>query len=218
MIPSELIIEPTGFDKTANPNVLKPVYGSVKGVYAEFRIHKEYSGSDSEKVGQEVHRPVEICLFHTDKFSKIPKRIKELSKQQQIDLAPLYERFKKQADSLDTNIFDWEAITDQEKVHLGSVGCWTVEQLYHTPIDERYKFGPGGEDLWNRSERHMKTKGSTKNEEQKRELALVLEENKKLSARMKELEEKYFSDQAKKAEEEKSDALIDSVMSDLEKN
>lgn len=217
MIPSELIIEPTKFENTSNPHVLKPVYGSMKGVTAQFCIHDEYSGSASEKEGIEVRRPVELCMIRTDKFSNIPLRMNELSPQQKIDLASLYERFKKQASSTETNVLEWDAVSDQERVHLGSLGCWTVEQLYNTPKEERYKFGPGGDDLWNRADRHMKAKGKDPASEQRKELDLVLEENKKLSARMKELEEKYFAEQMKRAEVEKSDSLMDSVMSDMEK-
>lgn len=190
VIPEGLIVKPQTFEKTGNPNVLNPTYGSVGSMHVEFRVHKKYSGADSAKANKEVRRETEICLFQADKFSRVPKKVSELSTKEQIALAPIYERFKTQSESNETSIFEWEAATQMEKAHLGQMGIWSVEQLAAMPEHERYRLGPGGADLHARSERHMATKKEDSQEEQKKEMALVMEENKKLSERLKALEER----------------------------
>lgn len=216
-IPEGLIVEAKSFAKTAYGDVLKPVFGNVDSLPAEFKVVKVYSASDSEYQGVEVEQEVEVCVIHSDKFSKVPLRVakdlgtkldkngvpykarirSELSRQQEQKLAPLYERFKKQKDSTDTNICDWQAAGDDEKAFLASLGIWTVEQLNAMPEYERYRLGPSGDELWKRSERHMCTKEGRKRETATEEMLMVLEENKSIKQQMREQEQRMYEMQQK---------------------
>jgi hypothetical protein len=204
MLPAELL-RTSNFQATSDASVYKPIYGSLGSMFAEFRVHEEYLGGESARVGREVKRPVEIVIIQSDKFSRVPKRVgnwetgeaSELSRKEQIDLAPLYERFKAQKDSTDTNILNWEAVTDMEKGHLAQLGIWTVEQLHNMQEHERFRLGPGWKDLHDRAVRHIATKrGDDERSERERELELLREENRKLAEKQKESEERYFELQA----------------------
>ena len=117
----------------------------------------------------------------------------ELSLDQQRQLASLYERFKEQKGSTDTHINQWQAVSDGDRAFLGSLGIFTVEQLYHTPVERRNAFGPGGQELWERSERFMKAKKQDSDtEERKAEMAALREEREKQARRAQEMEEKMF--------------------------
>lgn len=190
---------------TAFNGVQKAVAGSVGSMYAEFRVHEEYSGADSILQDREVKRPVEICLIKTDRFSVVPLRVgklptaedrrmirSEMTRQQEIDLSPLYERFRSQRESTDTSIFTWEAVNDMERGHLGGLGVFTVEQLHNTPKEQRYRFGPAGEELWTRADRFIRTKKENDPDEKKKELELLRAEREANGRRIEELERKYL--------------------------
>jgi hypothetical protein len=118
----------------------------------------------------------------------------ELSKKEEVALAPLYERFKNQKDSTDKSIFQWEAVSDMERGFLAQCGVFTVEQLYHTPPEMRHQFGPGGEDLWIRAERFMKAKDSRVSvpDDVREELAALRRERSEAAKREAAREADYF--------------------------
>lgn len=131
----------------------------------------------------------------------------ELSQEQQRSLAPLYERFKEQKGSTDTHINQWQAVSDGDRAFLGSLGIFTIEQLYHTPEEKRHQFGPGGQELWERSQRFMKAKLKEQdNEDRRAELALIREERERMAKRENEMQEQMFKMQAQIAELSKGKA------------
>lgn len=186
--------------QTDTPNVLKPTAGSMGSLRAKFDIARIYSGKDSERMNKEVYKEVELCYIAADEFSDVPLRVGsqdgriacELSEQQLHDLAPLRERFLQQKDSTDTMIFDWEALSDSEKVRLGKSGIWSVEQIFNLPAEQRFRLGPGADDLYQRAERHMVTKKENSPDEAKKELELLREQRERDARRMADLEAKMF--------------------------
>lgn len=222
-IPEGLIVNAQGFGATGQTDVMKPTYGRLGMLPAVFKVEEVYSASDSVEAGEEIKRKVEICEIHVDKFSKVPLRVanvtakvdnegkpildqhgkpvmcrikSELTRDQEIKLAPLYEQFKKQKDSTDTSIVSWQAINDNERNMLGQLGIWSVEQLNAIPQYDRYKLGPAGEELWERSERHRVAKEGRKQREATDEMLMVLEENKKARLEMAEMREELLRLQA----------------------
>lgn len=231
--------------------VMRAVGGSMNSLYAEFRMHQDYNAAASEESGMEVHEPTEICIIQTDKFSKVPLRVRkagqrvtdpmvikrlcdkveamdkidekakddvlkvlkrsgivrgrvtgELSKKQEVELAGLYERFRTQKDSTDKSIFDWEAVNTMERGFLAQCGVFTVEQLFHTPQEQRYQFGPGGEDLWIRAERYMKAKQGSASmpAEIREELAALRAERERQAKTNAERDAEYLKMQERLAE------------------
>lgn len=226
-IPEGLIVKAEGFVDTGTANVMRPTYGRLGMLPAVFKVEKVYSAADSIEAGREIERSVEICEIHVDKFSKVPLRVanttakvdesgnpildqhgkpvlmkvrSELTREQEIKLAPLYEQFKKQKDSTETNIATWQAINDHERYLLTQVGIWSVEQLNAMPQYERYRLGPAGEELWERSERHRVAKEGNKQKEATEEMLRVLEENKREREARRNLEEQMYRMQEQLAE------------------
>ena len=198
-IPEGLVVAANGFENTANPNVKKPTYGALGSMFVEFRVHKEYSGSESKLKKKEVYKPVEIVLIKSDKFSFTPKRITELSTKERIDLAPLYEQFKSQKDSNDTSIFQWQAVNDHERSYLSSQGVYSVEQLANYRDEELYRLGPGGVELRERAVRHQVTKNESKKESESELLKTLRAEKEALAAKNKQLEAALFAREEAKA-------------------
>lgn len=121
----------------------------------------------------------------------------EMSIEQKRALAPLYERFKEQKGSTDTHINTWQALNDGDRAFLGGLGIFTIEQLYHTPADRRNQFGPGGQELWERSERFMKAKQQAADTDERRaELALIRAEREQDAKEKAEMREQMFELQA----------------------
>lgn len=209
MLPENLIIKPVSFEQTLQPGVLKPTYGSLGSQYVRFHVHKEYNGADSTVAGKEVYRPIEVCEFQNDRFTRCPIRVKDLSAKQKVELAPIYERFRTQKESDETAVTEWDAVTDLEKGFLMTAGVYTVEQLGKFEDTELHRLGPGGTDLRLRARRHMRTKEDAKPkaaDELKNEIALLRAEKEDQNARMKALEEKFFKQEAEKAAAKKEAA------------
>lgn len=121
----------------------------------------------------------------------------EMSQEQQRALAPLYERFKEQKGSTDTHINTWQALNDGDRAFLSGLGIFTIEQLYHTPADRRNQFGPGGQELWERSERFMKAKQlAADTDERRAEMALIRAEREQDAKEKAEMKEQMFALQA----------------------
>lgn len=219
-IPEGLVVNANSFAATGVNDVLRPVFGNLGPLPAEFRIVKEYIGSESEELGTEVERPVEVAMIHSDKFSKVPLRVakdlremrgkdgavifdergkpmrkkirSELSRAQEIALAPLYQQFKEQKDSTDTRITDWQAVREEERAFLAQIGIWTVEQLHAIPQHQRYQLGPNCDDLWARADRHIHAKDNRKREEATEEMLAVLEANKEMRKQNEEMQARLF--------------------------
>lgn len=199
---------------TAFSDVRKPVFGSLDSLFCEFRVHQEFSEADSRKAGKEVKKEVEVLLIHTDRFSVVPKRVgspdskmpSELTPEMQFKTAALYERFKTQKNSTDTLIYEWEALSSMEKSQLISLGIMTVEQLHKMPKHELYRLGSGGLALWERAERHVKTKKENDPSESRRELELVMEENRAIRMKQEDAEKRYLALQEQIARMEREQA------------
>ena len=223
-IPAEVKTDFKLFQPTQFADVLKPVFGSLDNLHCEFRVHQEHHEGDSRKAGKEVKREKEVLLVQTDRFSRVPLAVgsaghyevdkdgkevlvgfvaSEMTQEMQMKTAELYERFRSQKASTDTLIFDWEAISDMEKGLLAQSGIYTVEQLFATPEHQRFKLGPAHKDLWERAARHVKSKKENDVNETKREMELVLEENRRIREKQEETERRYFEMQSKIAEMEK---------------
>lgn len=168
-IPEGLVLTPESFQNTANPGVKKPLYGSLGTQHVEFMTHRKYSGKKTKEQGQEAYDEIDVLMIRNDKFSRVPKRMNELTHQQKMALAPLYERFKEGKDSTDTNILNWGAASNEEKAHLGNIGVWTVEQIAAFADHELTRLGPDGKDLRRRARLHVKAK-SPEVDERKKEL------------------------------------------------
>lgn len=197
VLPDVSKISPTG------PSVVRPVYGNLGSQYVRFYTHKEYSGADSTRQDIEVYRTVEICEIQNDKFSKAAIRVSDLTPQQQIDLAPLYEQFKTQRDSNATQVMQWDAVTENEKVLLLSAGICTVEQLNALSKEETFRLGVGAESFMERAKRHLAAKEATKSSDRTAEMQLLAEENRKLKEKLKEKESAMFARHVNIASEER---------------
>lgn len=169
-----------------------------KAVLAKSIAHIESVHSESE----EEEKLKKAAIAALNKHGVVSGFVRsELSPQMQRELAPLYERFKEQRGSTDASIYTWQAVNDADKGFLASLGIYTVEQLYHTPKERRAAFGPGGEELWERSERFMKAKQKALDTEERRaEMALIREEREAQAARIQAQEEKMLELQKQIAE------------------
>lgn len=184
-------------EATSNPLVFKPMFGSIGEQSVEFKMHREYSGADSKEQNREVYRDVEVCVIRNDKFCSAGIMTKDLSPQQKIDLAPIYEQFRSQKDSTDTRIIDWVAVSDQEKAQLMQAGVFTVEQLHAFTDDNAYKLGPNEKDFRERAERHITSKQNAK-DETKQELLRLMEENAALKRQAADKQDAYFAAESQK--------------------
>lgn len=209
-LPEGLITTATGFGDGGHQQVLKPTFGTVGSQYVRFRQHFKYCGAASEEQRKEVYASIDVCEIHNDKFTKAVIRVKDLSPKQRVELAQLYERFKTQKDSTETEVISWDAATEMEKALMISVGAYTVESVHATPESEAYKFGPDYKDLKERARRHVERKqGSSRSEEMATELQLVMQHNAELERKLKEAEELYFQSEQAKALAESSKSKKD---------
>lgn len=206
-IPAELRTD-FRFEATQFGDVRRSVAGSMDDIFVQYKVHEEYSPLLSKLTGEEVRVQKEILEVQTDKFSRVPLAVGttdgkvacEIPSDIKLRTAELYERFRGHVGSKDTMVADWEAVTDQEKGLLFQVGCYTVEQLHSTPKEQLYKFGAAGPELWDRADRHMKTKKKSDVSEVRRELDLLLQEKEKLKARDSQREREYLQMQERLAE------------------
>lgn len=189
-LPAQLITN-FEFKDTSNPLVKKPVVGSAKGMYTRFEIHKEYSGEASKEAGKESFRPIEVCRIRTDRFSEPAIMVKDLSVEQKMSLAQLYEQFKSQKNSSETSIFEWQAISDQDKAFLGGAGIFTVEQLASLEKEQRYTLGINAEEYHQKANMHLITKNET-NEFGNAQIQALLREKEEMAARLKRFEDAEF--------------------------
>lgn len=208
-------VRPTDYLKTEHAEVLRPVFGSIGAQHVRFEVAQEYSGADSLAANREVRRPVEVCLIQNDRFSTAALRVgrppdpskpgdigitSELSHEQQVVLAPVYERFKTQRESSETDIVGWDVVTDMERRLLVKQGIWTVEQLASFSDQDLFRLGPGGKDLRERAKRHVTTKQEAAAPDYSAELEQLRSEKSELAERLARLEAAHW---AKEGSEDK---------------
>jgi hypothetical protein len=214
-------VRPTGYAPTEHTEVLKPVFGSIGAQHVRFEVAEEYSGADSLAANREVRRPVEVCLIQNDRFCTVPLRVgrppdpskpgdpgitSELSHEQQVVLAPVYERFKTQRESTETDIVGWDVITDMERRLLVKHGIWTVEQLAAFTDQDLFRLGPGGQDLRERAKRHVLTKTEAKAPDYSAELEQLRMEKSELAERLARLEAAHWEREGEKGKAPKNKA------------
>lgn len=166
------------------------IAGAVGTMSAEIVRHKEYN---AKKTGElilsglpgEMTDNIEIVLIKADKFTTVPLRASnlddpkapfynELSLEQQIALADLRERFRKNEHGADTPITMWEALSSNEQHQLVQMGVLYVEQLAAYKEHEYYKLGNQGPELVKRAQRHLEAKKPNKQEDFERNMAALL--------------------------------------------
>ena len=192
------------------------ISGAVGTMLAEIKRHKEFNSKRTQELVDanlpgEMSDEIELVLFTTDKFSKTPLRASclsdpgrkfynELSTQQQIQLAELRERFRKNEHGGDTPISLWDALSTTERGQLVAMGILYVEQLAAYQEHEVYKLGNGGAEWVKRAQRHVAGKVPNKQEEFEKQMASLLSEKAAERERADDMERKYFEMQKQIAE------------------
>lgn len=200
-----LIVEARGFVETGQPNVLRPVYGSLKSMNVQVETLRVYNEDKSNKSGVESYTDEEVVFFQTDKYSKVPVRVSKLSREYSRDLGHLIQAHREQKDIDELKIMDWQAIGGQEKRFVLDMQVYTVNQLAHFPKTEAHKLGPDGRRLIELAERHVATKEAEKKEKEEASEAVKIlrAQNEELMRRLAALEASKKEDvievEAKKA-------------------
>lgn len=199
---------------TVGSNVLKAipsaevVAGAVGTMVAEVKRHPVPSKRltallEKDNLPGEGNEELEIVLFHTDKYSKTPVRASslsdptreffcELTTEQQMQVAELRERFRKNEHGSDTPIGNWNILNSSEQAHLINMGIYYVEQLAAYQEHEYYKLGNGGADFVKRAQRHVASKKPNKQEEFEKQMLSIIEAKEAEKKRADEMEERYF--------------------------
>lgn len=193
---------PTLGEGTTHNGVLKAVAGSVGAQATRFFVHRLYDAKATELEKREVLTPHEMVGFRNDPFAEFTCKVKDMTPKQKLVTQQLYERFKSQKDSTDTPVEVWDAISEWEKVQLIQSGILTVEQITAYQDHELYKLGPGGKDLRERAKWHVNAKNPA--QDNKQEMLLVIEENRKNAERLKQMEDELIKMQAALAEKEQT--------------
>lgn len=208
--PAEFIIPDVG-NTTAQKGVLNAVVGSRGTQLVRFFMHKEYDDKSSRALGKEVFKPIEMVAFKNDQYSEYTCRVEDMTEEQRIGTAELYQRFLEQKDSNETAIEAWELVSEGERNSLLRQGYKTVEQIAAHGEHELYRLGVSGRELRDRALRHV----MAKEENNKRDVAaemraiveqnkLIAEENANLRKDMEAAQELYFQTQQQIAALEKS--------------
>lgn len=200
----EGFILPSKFERTDNDLVMKPTTGSVGSQGVRIILHQTHDEQASVLTGKEMLKSEEVCLTYNDRFCTAASRWQDLPPKRKIELAPVYEAFKEQKEIHGTRIGEWSAISDSEKELMFRQNFFTVEQIASMDVNEFASFGLGTKDIWEKAQRHIRSKEENKRESETAEMLAVVEENKKLQARLAALEEKYLADQVEIANKEKA--------------
>lgn len=200
--PAEFVI-PTIGEATAQAGVLNAVAGAVGTQRVEFFMWRKYDGRSSEKLDRDVYMPVEMVRFKNDVYSEYTCLVKDMNQAQRFATGPLYQRFKEQKDSTDTNIEDWDQIDEGTKMTLIRAGFLTVEQIAAHGDHESHKLGLDGHVVLKKARRtiagkeaEQKAKESSELREARDEMLKIVEENKRLKEEMEKAKEEYFARQA----------------------
>lgn len=202
-------------------NVLKAtptadvIAGAMGTMCAEVKRHREFNPKRTQELASanlpgEMCDEIELVLIKTDKYTTVPLRASnltdptapfhnELSLDQQIALAELREKFRKNEHGADTPIANWDALNINEQMQLVNMGVMYVEQLASYKEHEVYKLGNGGAELVQRAQRHIAAKRPSKQEDFENQMLALVEERKAEKARADELERRYFEMQERLA-------------------
>lgn len=192
---------PTEGEGTTHQGVLKAVTGAIGTQAARFFIHKLYDARATVMEQREVLKAHEMVGFRNDPFSEYTCKIKDMTDRQKFSTQKLYERFKTQQETDETPLETWDAISEREKVQLIQSGILTVDQIAAYQDHELYKLGPGGKDLRTKATWHVNAKNPV--QDQKQEMLMVIEENKRQADRMKQMEEELYKLQMQLASKSK---------------
>lgn len=195
-------------------NVLKAlpsaeaISGALGTQTAEIVRHREFNALRTQVLQEtgafgEMTDEIELVIITNDKYTKVPLRASnlsdptkpfcnELSIPQQIQLADLRERFRKNEHGSETPVGLWDALNSGEKHRLIAMGILYVEQLAAYQEHELYKLGNGGRELVDRAKRHVAGKKPNIQEEVEKNMAALLEAKMAESERAAELERKYL--------------------------
>lgn len=211
-------------------NVLKAtpsadaVAGAMGTMCAEIKRHKEFNSKRTQEIeaadiAGEMCDDIELVLIKCDKYTTVPLRASnltdpkapfynELSIEQQVALAELREKFRKNEHGGDTPIAVWDALNVSEQMQLINMGVMYVEQLASYKEHEIYKLGNGGAELVKRAQRHLAAKRPNKQEEFEAQMFSLVEARKAEQARADEMELKYLELQERLAAIESAGADI----------
>lgn len=189
------------------------VAGALGTMTAEVVRHREFNAKKTSLLGDlpgEMHDEIELVKIKTDKYSECVLRASnlsdpkapfycELSTAQQIQLAELRERFRKNEHGSDTALATWHVLTPADRNHLMNLGILYVEQLAAYQPHEYYKLGNGGEQHVKNAQRHVASKQPNRQEEFEKNMAALLEAKAEERAAREEAERRYLELQEKVA-------------------
>jgi len=196
------------------------IAGAMGTMSAEIVRHREFNAEKTKQleldnIPGEMTDEIELVKIKADKFTTVPLRASnlsdpkarfhnELSIEQQMQLAELRERFRKNEHGSDTPIAMWDALSVGEQMQLVNFGVMYVEQLAAFPEHEYYKLGNGGAELVKRAQRHVGGKVPSKQEEFEKSMSIVMQARAEDKARADAAEAKYFALQERLAALESS--------------
>ena len=193
-LPEGFIMPTLGTSVGSNVMKVFPTADAVSGAMgtmsAEIVRHREFNAErtkqlEKENLPGEMTDEIELVLITADKYTTVPRRASnlsnpkapfynELSVEQQVQLAELRERFRKNEHGSDTPIAMWDALSAGEQRQLINFGVLYVEQLAAYPEHEYYKLGNGGAELVKRAQRHIGGKVPNKHEEFEKNMNALL--------------------------------------------
>lgn len=236
-VPEGFIMPTLGTQVSGHVLKAVPSADAISGVMgtmvAEVRRHRELNAKRTQELIEsnlpgDMRDDIEIILIKTDKFSTVPLRASnlsdptapfncELSREQQIALAELRERFRKNEHGCDMPIANWDCLNVSEQMHLINMGVLYVEQLAAYQDNEIYKLGNGGAELVKRAKRFVEAKQPNKQEDFERQMQEILNARSAEKARADEAERRYFEQQQEIAELKKMVAAGSAVGDAVEK-
>lgn len=200
----ENFVIPTVGSNTQTSGVLKAVASAVGAQSVRFYVGKIYDGESSKKLNKETYKPVEMVSFKNDPYSSYDCMVKDMDMEQRIKTQELYQRFIDQKDSDETQLEEWELLTEGERLQLFVGGINTVEQLAGYDDNQIHRLGIGAVALKARAQQHVaakKPQGPSTDE-----LIMIAEENKKLRQEAAERDQAFFAMQERLAKLESAKA------------
>ena len=200
----ENFVIPTVGSTTQTSGVLKAVASAVGAQSFRFYVGKIYDGESSKKLNKETYKPVEMVSFKNDPYSSYDCMVKDMDMEQRIKTQELYQRFIDQKDSDETQLEEWELLTEGERLQLFVGGINTVEQLAGYDDHQIHRLGIGAAALKARAQQHVaakKPQGPSTDE-----LIMIAEENKKLRQEAAERDKAFFAMQERLAKLEAAKA------------
>lgn len=206
----ENFIIPTVVSSTQTSGVLKAVASSVGAQAVRFYVGKSYDGETSKKLNMETYKPVEMVSFKNDPYSSYDCMVKDMDMEQRIKTQELYQRFIDQKDSDETQLEEWELLTEGERLQLFVGGINTVEQLAGYDDNQIHRLGIGAVALKARAQMHVAAKKppAVTNDE----LILIAAENKKLREEAADRDRQFYAMQERLAKLESAKSVKTKVM------